>query len=131
MLVHWTRIYLCLMIITGLFLVVGCGSFYKILGVPPAEVDKLVQDDSLRTLQAVQEGRTIFWQAATAVMSSLGAVVSVLLGKYLQVERKMSKAMIMGIEKVEGNTVKGEVAKQAARYGVDDSLKKRVIKLTE
>ncbi|GAI72736.1 unnamed protein product [marine sediment metagenome] len=101
------------------------------IGVPPAEADELVKDDSLRTFQIVQEGRTIFWQAATAVMGSLGAVVSVLLGKYLSVERKMSKAMIMGIEGVEGTGVKGKVAKQAARYGVDNPLKRRVAKLTE
>lgn len=130
MFVYRIRIYLCLAIITGLFLVVGCGGFYKMLGLPSPEVDELVKDDALRTLQAVQEGRTIFWQAATAAIGSLGAVVSVLLGKYIQVERKISKAMIMGIEKSEGNGVKGQVAKQAVRYGVDKPLTKRVTKLT-
>jgi len=130
MVVHWTRIWLCLIVVFACFLVVGCGSLYKLIGVPQSEIDKLVEDDSVRTLHVVQEGRTMFWQAATAIMGSLGAVASALLGKYLHTERQVSKAVILGVENSGGNDVKTSVAKAAERLEVSQPLAKRVKNLT-
>jgi len=99
------------------------------IGIPESEVSKLVEDDSVRTLRIVQEGRTVFWQAATAILGSLGTAVSVLLGKYLNTERKLTKAVILGVEDAGSDSAKATIANKATKLGVSKLLAKRVNKI--
>ncbi len=135
-----------------LFLTIGCAAALRKTGLDQAEADRIAaaaherlshaaaqavenikegldQGHDLKTI-AVKTSSAFAWQLATIGASTIGAVLSGLLAKWLGTERKISAALITGIEKNPSNSVKDSVNEASIRAGIQPQLHRRVQALT-
>ncbi len=127
---HRARMLACAAAILALFLFVGCQSILRLIGYTTADIDK-IQD------QAADEDRPgpvdvdlEIWQAITAATGLTGTLLSALLLRWLGIERKMVKAVILGVEESNPNTLHTSITANAKKLGVQKKLASRVSKLT-
>ena len=135
-----------------LFLAIGCAAMLRKTGLDQPEADQIAADaqsamaaaaadavDNIKTgiaqgkpLPAIAtETASVFgWKLAAIAASTIGAVLSALLAKWLGTERKMTAALITGIEKTNNITTKEYIQKKAIAAGVQDQLDRRVQALT-
>ena len=85
----------------------------------------LAQDKDLPAL-ATDTASAFAWKIAAIAASTIGAVLSALLAKWLGTERKITQAMITGIEKAPNNNVKESVKDEAFLAGIQNELHARV-----
>jgi len=141
-----------LIVLSLAFVVIGCTGLYRMFGLSEdaaeeqAGLDQAALQDAvkdavvqvqaglaagqdLKTV-AVKAGSAFVWQIATVLVSGIGAVLSGLLGKLLKTERKITAAVITGVEKGSKSEVKESIQRAAIAAGVEPALHKRVKALT-
>ena len=131
---------------------IGCAAWLRKTGIPPDEANRLaaiaeqnIADAAAEAVQTIQEGiaqgkplpaiatetATAFgWKLATIAASTIGAVLSALLAKWLGTERKITKALITGIEDNNADQTKLFVKGRADAAGIEPQLHTRVKALT-
>lgn len=135
-----------------LFVLIGCAAMLRKTQIPQDEADRLAaiakqnlaaaateavadiqeglaQGQDLKSI-AVKTGSAFTWKLATIGASTIGAVLSGLLAKWLGTERKITTALITGIEKSGLNGTKQNVQAKAKAAGVQNQLDHRVQALT-
>lgn len=143
---------LILCAIIALFLLLGCAAMLRKTGIDQAEADRLAaiaeQNLAAAAAEAVHNIKTgidrghdiksiavkttspFAWKLATIGASTIGAVLSGLLAKWLGTEKKMLAATITGIEHNPTGNVKESVEARATARGVEKQLHRRVQALT-
>lgn len=111
-------------------LLTGCQSLVDLLQEGGMDLDQVSQDAHTFALDEVEHWTDFAWQLVTVFVSGLGAGVAALLSKWLIKERKISRAMIEGIEASNPANVKNSICKYAGIHGVQTALHKRVKQLT-
>lgn len=112
------------------FVAIGCMGTYKTIGLTEEQAAEEVAKDQAEIVTTIGEGREVFWQTVSAAIAGVGVVVSTLLGKWLATERKMTAAMIAGVEKVNDGNAKKAIAVESSQRGVGVPLADRVRKQT-
>jgi len=113
-----------------LFSMVGCAQFYKMIGLTEKQTTDQVSEDQKVIIRTISEVRTTAADIVSASVAGLGAIASGLLARLLGTERKITKALIVGIEKTPELDTKKNVRDQAISAGVEKALHKRVVSLT-
>ncbi|MBA7705925.1 hypothetical protein ES703_114767 [subsurface metagenome] len=135
-----------------LFVLIGCQALFKSAGLTDEQAAEqtaelktalteattaaladihtgLAEGHDLKTI-AVKASSTFIWKIIAAAGATLGVVLNGLLAKWLSTEKKISKAMITGIETDNDNTVKAAVHQKALDAGIEPQLHARVKALT-
>ncbi len=113
-----------------LFTMVGCAQMYKMLGLTEKQTTDQVSEDQKIIIRTISEVRTTAADIISASVAGLGALASGLLARLLGTERKITKALITGIEKTPDLDIKKNVMAEALTAGVEKKLHKRVSALT-
>ncbi len=109
---------------------IGCAGVYKGLGLSDPQVKDLVEKDQAETIRFIETNRELFWQIATVATAGVGTILSALLARWVGVERKISGAIIAGVESADNGDVKKAVQAKAVAAGVEGKLAKRVKAIT-
>ncbi len=117
-------------LIGSLFVFAGCAQLYRSIGMTEDQVNEQVAADQQVRGEIVNTIRTTSTDMISTVLAGLGAIVSGFLAKWLGTERKMTKAMITGIEDASSKTTKEAVHSKALTAGIEKNLHKRVASLT-
>jgi len=120
----------CLVAMFVCFAVIGCGGLYKAIGLPPEIVEAEVEKDAVVIQAAVEQARDTFWPIVSASIGAAGTLLTGLLAKLLSTERKITGAMIAGVEKSNDGNAKKAITVESLKRGVGVQLNKRVRKLT-
>lgn len=112
------------------FVLIGCAEVYRAAGMSDEQAAEQIDRDREALLEAAGPASALAWQLATAGVSAVGAILTALLGKWLGDERKLSAAVIHGVERSAKGNVKQTVQATAETAGVQEKLAKRVQKLT-
>ena len=121
---------LTFILIGSLFSLAGCAQLYKLLGLSDRQAADQVAADQTARQEIIQGIRLTTTELITTAIAGIGAIASGFLAKWLSTEKKISKAMITGIEKANELTVKTSVHKQAVAAGIESKLHTRVKALT-
>ena len=113
-----------------LFCLAGCAQLYKLIGLTDQQTaDQVAADQTAR--QKIAEGiRLTTTEIITTAVAGLGAIASGFLAKWLGTERKITKALITGIESTTDVPTKRAVKENATAAGVENKLHARVKALT-
>lgn len=103
---------------------------YRAIGMDEEQVTTQVQKDQTVITKILDTTRATTTEIILTALSGLGAILSGFLAKWLGTERKITKALITGIEDAEQTSVKGHVRDSATQLGVQQILEKRVRSLT-
>lgn len=114
----------------SLFVFAGCAQLYRSLGMTEDQVSEQVAADQEVRGAIVNTIRTTSTEMISTVLAGIGAVVSGFLAKWLGSERKMTKALITGIEDSSSKTTKETVHAKATDLGIENKLHRRVASLT-
>jgi len=143
---------LIIFITISLFVLIGCQSLFRSAGLSDEQAAAqtaelktalegaataaiadiqtgLAEGHDLKTI-AVKTGSAFLWKILTAAGATVGVVLNGLLAKCLGTEKKMTKALITGIEANNSPTVKQLVKEKALLAGVEKQLHRRVDALT-
>lgn len=120
----------CLVAMFVCFVAIGCGTIYKAMGLPPEKVTEQTAKDEVVIVEAIEQGRDIIWPIVSTAMAGVGAMTSGLLLKWLSMERRITGAMIAGVEKSNDGNAKQAITVESLKRGVGMQLNKRVRKLT-
>lgn len=117
-------------LIGSLFCLAGCAQLYKLIGLSEDQAaDQVAADQAAR--QKIAEGiRLTTTEIITTAVAGLGAIATGFLAKWLGTEKKITTALITGIEKADAKTAKQAVNNKANDLGVQDKLHARVKALT-
>ena len=124
------RIWAGLIAIGVCFVLIGCTQFYRTIGLTDRQATTQVAEDQAVAIRVIESGRELLWQVISVAVAGVGAVLTGLLGRWLGTERKMTRAMIRGIEATTSDKVKASVQAMARAAGVEGKLHKRVRALT-
>ena len=108
----------------------GCGILYRSAGFSTADVAKLEAEDNVFTREVVTYLRALSWETVYGVTALLGGVLTGWLGLRVRTERKITKAVIQGVEKGSSKGAKPLILKEAMKLRVSKALHRRVKKLT-
>ena len=122
--------YLFFLTIGILFILTGCTQVYKSLGMNEEQVAAQVAADQETTSIAIHAIRATTTETITTIIAGVGTILSAFLAKWLGTERKITKAIITGIEDAEPIDAKKSIQKAAQAAGVEKLLNKRVQSLT-
>jgi len=117
-------------LIGSLFIFIGCEQLYKTIGLTDEQTAAQVAKDQADRQKIVEEIRLTTTELITTTIAGLGAIASGFLAKWLDTERKITTALITGIEASNDTTVKESVNKTATAAGIEPKLHKRVLSLT-
>ena len=135
-----------------LFILVGCASLFRSAGLTNEQAAQqtaelkaalenatdsviadiqigLAQGHDLKTI-ALTTGSAFLWKILAAAGASIGVVLNGLLARWLGTERKITTALITGIEKSDAKGTKESVQNAATAAGIEPQLHKRVLALT-
>ncbi len=112
------------------FLLTGCAQLYRTIGMNENQIADQVQKDQTVIAKIIDTTRTTTTEIITSALAGLGAIVSGFLAKWLGTEKKITKAMILGIETANESSVKGHVQDSARQLEIQSQLHKRVQALT-
>lgn len=113
-----------------LFVLTGCAQLYRSIGLDEQQVAAQVASDQTVITAVLDTARTSTTQIVTTALAGLGAILSGFMAKWLGTERKLTKALITGVEQGDQSAVKGAIQKQSRKLGVQKTLAKRVQALT-
>lgn len=113
-----------------LFLFIGCRQLYEWSGQTPEQAQQSTTHDTQAVIQTITEAAPLAWKLAAILATSIGTILTGLLAKWLSTEKKVTKALITGIEKAEDKTVKQTIKAEALAAGVESVLHSRVKQLT-
>lgn len=130
----------------------GCAEIYRRMGYSQIDADAEAQADRDAIIGAVVEGvaagqqedaereayiqaklraaKAGLWQALAAGIAALSGVVTTTFGFLFKRERKITAAVITGVEKNSGGEVKAAIQDAATSSGVETALHNRVKRLT-
>ena len=121
---------LILILIGSLFAFIGCTQLYKTIGLTDEQAADQVAKDQSDRQQIIEGIRFTTTELITTAIAGIGAIASGILAKWLGTERKITTALITGIEAVESVNVKESVQAKATAAGVETALHSRVLSLT-
>lgn len=135
-----------------LYLLIGCSALYEWSGKTKPEsqhqtaqdqaaLSKAIADAGETLATKLKEGQSLAaagtaaasvfaWKLATILAASTGTILTGLLAKWLTTEKKITKAIITGVEKAEDQTLKNTIKEQALTLGIESALHTRVKQLT-
>ena len=122
--------FITFVILGTLFTLTGCAQLYKTLGLTDEQTQDQVSQDHLVATKIITQVRTATADIVTTALAGLGAIASGILAKWLGTERKMTTALITGIEAAHDISVKAAVKDKAMIAGIQTKLAKRVARLT-
>ncbi len=130
----------------------GCAAMYRRMGYSAIDAEAEAQTDRDAIAAAVTEGitagqlekaerteyiqaklkaaRSGLWQALAAGVAALSGVVTTTFGYLLKRERKVTAAVITGVEKANSESTKASIKLTALAAGVETTLNKHVRALT-
>lgn len=135
-----------------LFILIGCQSLFRSAGLTDEQAAQqtaelksalegaaaaaivdiqtgLEEGHDLKTI-AVKASSAFLWKMIAAAGATVGVVLNGLLAKWLSTEKKITKALITGVETHEDGHVKGSIKAAAIAAGVENKLHARVKDLT-
>lgn len=113
-----------------LFLLIGCTGLYKTIGLTEEQAAAQTAKDQAATQQITNQIRLTTTELITTSIAGAGAILSGLLAKWLGTERKITTALITGIESAKNDTVKETIHAKATAAGIEPLLHARVKALT-
>lgn len=120
-----------LFILIGLlFCLTGCVQLYKLLGLTDEQTQEQISQDQETIIRTITTTRNTAADIITTAVAGLGAIASGFLAKWLGTERKITKAIITGVEEANGISVKESVQRNATAAGIQPQLHARVKALT-
>jgi len=121
-----------LFILTGtLFILTGCTQLYRWIGLTPEQTADQVAKDQTARQEIADKIRLTTTELILTITSGLGAIASGFLAKWLGTERKITAAMITGVEAAATDgTVKKSITAKATAAGIEPILHRRVVALT-
>lgn len=119
-----------LLIIGCLFSFYGCAQLYRTIGLNEEQTATQVAEDQEATQQIIHQVRWTAHEIISTTVAGLGAILSGLLARWLGTERKITTAMITGIEAADPINIKESVQAKATAAGVETKLHARVVALT-
>ncbi len=122
--------YVTFILIGSLFILAGCAQVYKALGLTEEQIDEQVSEDQQTIIKTITQVRTTTAEIITTALAGLGTIASGFLAQWLGTERKITAALITGIEKAAPGSVKETVHQKATDAGIEKQLSKRVAALT-
>lgn len=148
---HRTATFMILTIL-ALFLLIGCASLFRSAGSTDEEAQHqtalleqalanateeainditsgLAQGHDLKAI-AARASTAFLWKLGTIGASTIGVLLTGLLGRLLGKEKKITKAIIKGVESSGTVDAKKAIYTKAIDMGVEDALHKRVKALT-
>ncbi len=117
-------------LIGSLFCLVGCTQFYKLIGLSDQQAADQVAADQADRQQIIEGIRITATDVIITAIAGAGAIASGFLAKWLGTEKKITTAMITGIEDAHASDVKASVKRNATAAGVESQLNARVKALT-
>jgi len=117
-------------LIGSLFILVGCSALYRAIGLTDEQAAAQLAKDQAARQEITNKLRLTITEIILTITSGLGALASGFLAKWLNTERKITTALITGIESAEPGNIKKEVQAKATAAGVESALHARVLKLT-
>lgn len=117
-------------LIGTLFILTGCAQIYKSLGLTEEQIDEQVSEDQKTIIRTITQVRTTTAEIITTAVAGLGTIASGFLAKWLGTERKITAALITGIESAGDLRAKESVKAKATASGIESALHARVVKLT-
>ncbi len=126
---HQTAFVIFLLIGT-LFILTGCAAAYKALGLTEEQIHEQVDKDQKVIIRTITTVRTTTADIITTALAGIGTIASGFLAKWLGTERRISRALITGIEKAAPGSVKDTVHQKATDAGIQKQLSRRVAALT-
>lgn len=113
-----------------IFTFAGCAQMYKALGLTDQQAADQVAKDQDSRGDLIDQVRTSTTEIISTALAGLGAIASGFLAKWLGTERKITKALITGIESAKDLDVKRVVKSKATAAGIEPKLAARVRSLT-
>jgi len=113
-----------------LFILTGCAQLYKIIGLTDQQTADQIAKDQTARQKITEEIRLTTTELITTAIAGLGAIASGFLAKWLGTERKITTALITGIEATNDTSTKKTIQNKATAAGIEPQLHKRVLALT-
>lgn len=117
-------------IIGSLFCLTGCAQLYKLIGLTEEQTEEQLAEDQETIIRTITLTRNTAADIITTALAGIGAIASGFLAKWLGTERKITKALITGVEKANDTNVKESIAAAAGTAGIEPKLHARVKALT-
>jgi len=117
-------------LIGSLFCLAGCAQLYKFIGLSDEQTADQVAADQADRQKIIEGIRMTTTEIITTAIAGLGAIATGILAKWLGTERKITTAMITGIEDAHASDVKASVKRNATAASVESKLNARVKALT-
>lgn len=114
----------------SLFILTGCSQLYKMIGLSPEQAAEQTAKDQESRGELVNQFRTTTSELVSYAIAGIGSIASGFLAKWLGTERKITAALITGIESAGEMGAKESVKAKATASGVESALHARVLKLT-
>lgn len=121
---------LILITLGSIFVLVGCTQVYKTLGLTEKQAQDQTEKDQEATGAIIDQARITTTEIVTTALAGLGAILSGILAKWLNTEKKITAALITGIESAANSTTKQKVKSTATSAGIEPKLHARVLALT-
>lgn len=121
---------LIFIVLGTIFIFQGCTRFYKAIGLTEKQAATQTAKDQASRQQLSDQFRLTTTEIISSAMAGAGAILSGLLARWLGTERKITTALITGIETANNQKVKKSVNSKATAAGVEPLLHRRVVKLT-
>lgn len=118
------------LLVGSLFCLTGCAQLYKLLGLSNHQTADQVQKDQANRQKIIEDIRLTTTEILTTAIAGIGAIASGFLAKWLGTERKITKAMIAGVESNPTDNIKESIKAKATMLGVQSKLHTRVKALT-
>lgn len=113
-----------------LFVTVGCEKLYSTIGLSDEQIAEQTAQDQEAIENIIETGRTQIYDVVVTILAGTGGILSGLLAKWLKTERKITTAIIQGVETASSDNVKTSIQQKATAAGVENELHTRVSALT-
>ena len=117
-------------LIGSLFCLTGCAQLYKLIGLTEEQTEEQLAEDQKTIIRTITLTRNTAADIITTAVAGIGTIASGFLAKWLRTERKITKALITGVEKANDTNVKESIATAAGTAGIEPKLHDRVKALT-
>lgn len=124
-----TALFLLILLIL-LFLIGGCAAFYRAIGLTEEQTQSQLEKDQEERQKTIQQVRFTTHEIVATAIAGAGTIISTLLARWLGTERKITTALITGIEHSRTDNTKESVKTEATAAGIQPVLHRRVKALT-
>jgi len=113
-----------------LFILTGCARFYDLIGLTEEQTTEQISEDQETIIRTVTQVRTTAGEIITTAIAAIGTIATGFLTKWLHTEKKITQAVITGVEDAHASDVKASIKRNATAAGVESKLAARVKVLT-